>query len=402
MDKDVRPYRCWVVSLVAAVLCNACSHGAADAPLQHQMYVWQRVWTPEVTAAMEHADTYVSGWRILVAEADVHGAWKEFSPSIVTMAGAPNKSLTAVIRIEGQQGLEDGEKLAARFLAWVDAQPTGRWSTLEIDYDCPTRQLPGYIELMRSLRRALPTGMRLSLTALPTWISSPDLPTLLSVADESVLQVHSVLDPHRGLFVGTVAMSWTESYARVTGKPFNVALPDYGSRVAWDKAGHLVGVLSEESATLSGPVQQELEADPKDVAAFLERLRIGHVSHLTGVVWFRLPVGGDQRIWSLATLGSVIEGHPLISRSAVSAERDDFGAYRVIVSNVGTVDIPLPRTVRVSSCVQADGLTGYVVRHGSDDLTFTTGRSSMLRVGQRVAIGWTRCGFSQEDLALED
>ena len=394
-------YRRWAVSLCAAVLCSACGDETVSTPLQQQVYVWQRVWTPAVTAAMERADSYVSGWRILVAETYVRGGWKEFSPA-ATISGVTPKSLTAVIRIEGQRGLQDSDQLAAQLLAWVRAQPTGRWSTLEIDYDCPTRQLRGYISLMRSLRQALPTGMRLSLTALPAWISSSDLPTLLSVADESVLQVHSVLDPHRGLFVGTVAMSWATSYSHVTDKPFRVALPDYGSRVAWDKAGHLLSVLSEESAIQSGPIQQELEADPRDVADFLEQLRIKHARNLTGIVWFRLPVEGDQRIWSLSSLETVIQGRPLISQRTVSEERDNLGAYRVIVSNVGTVDMPLPRTVRMNSCVQADGLTGYVVRHGSDDLTFVTGRSSMLRVGQRVAIGWTRCGFRREDLALED
>lgn len=394
-------YRGWVVSLLVAVLCSACEEESVSTPLRHQMYVWQRVWTPAVTTAMERADSYTAGWRILVAETDLRGAWKELSP-VVAAEGVTPKSLTAVIRIEGQGGLEDSEKLAAQFLTWVRAQPTGRWTTLEIDYDCPTRQLRGYVGLMRSLRGALPASMHLSLTALPTWISSPDLPTLLSVADESVLQVHSVLDPRRGLFVSGVAMSWTKSYSRVTDKPFSVALPDYGSRVAWDEAGHLLSVLSEEAATQSGPVQKELEADPRDVAAFLEQLRAKHARNLTGIVWFRLPVEGDQRIWSLYCLESVIQGRPLISRRAVSAERDSFGAYRVIVSNVGTVDMSLPRTVRMNSCVQADGLTGYVVRHQSNGLTFVTGRSTMLRVGERVAIGWTRCDFSQEDLALDD
>jgi hypothetical protein len=394
-------YRRWVVSLWVAVLCSACGDETVSTPLQQQMYVWRRVWTPAVTAAMERANSYVSGWRILVAEADVRGAWKEFSP-VAAMSEVTPKSLIAVIRIEGQRGLPDSEKLAARLVTWVHAQPTGQWSTLEIDYDCPTRELRGYISLLRSLRQALPPGMHLSLTALPAWISSSDLPTLLSVADESVLQVHSVLDPHRGLFVGTVAMRWAASYSRVNDKPFSVALPDYGSRIAWDEAGHLLSVLSEEPGTQSGSVQKELEADPRDVAAFLEQLRIKHARNLTGIVWFRLPVEGDRRIWSLSSLESVIRGRPLISQRAVTTERDNFGAYRVMVSNVGTVDIPLPRTVRMNSCVQADGLTGYVVRHGSDNLTFVAGRSSMLRVGQHVVIGWTRCGVRQEDLSLED
>lgn len=386
-----------MVLLLATALSGATDSGEVRTPLQHQMYIWQRAWTDRVSEAMEHAAPYVSGWRVLVAETDRRGEWRFFLP-----LPDPTKSLTAVIRIDGQRRLEDASAVTEHVLAWARAQPAGRWSGIEIDYDCPTRQLRTYTRLLESLRSALPPDTRLSLTALPTWIGSPDLPDLLSTADESVLQVHSVLDPRRGLFVGSLAVSWTTSYSRITHKPFSVALPDYGSRVAWDSTGKLASVLSEQSGIQTSPVQKELEADPTEVAAFLENLRATHPRNLTSIVWFRLPVADDRRIWSLEALETVIEARPLTPRLNVDVERDNLGAYRVILSNSGTADMTLPRTIKAKPCVQADALPGYTLRHGSDDLVFTARGDSKLRVGQQVTVGWTRCAINREDLSLED
>lgn len=204
------------------------------------------------------------------------------------------------------------------------------------------------------------------------------------------------------MFVRSLAEAWTRSYARLTYKPFSIALPDYGSRVAWDSAGRLVSVLSEQPGVQSSLTQKELEADPKELAAFLDVLRTNRPTNLTTVAWFRLPTQDDQRIWSLATLQTVIEGRTLTPLMIINVERDDLGAYRVILSNVGTVDMTLPRTVRAKPCIQADGLAGYTLHHESNGLTFTTRADSKLRVGQRVEVGWTRCASSWEDLSLEE
>jgi Protein of unknown function (DUF3142) len=70
---------------------------------------------------------------------------------------------------------------------------------VEVDYDCPSRQLLAYATFIRRLKATLPRETSLSITALPTWIGAYGLNDLLTAVDASVLQVHSVQDPRRGL-----------------------------------------------------------------------------------------------------------------------------------------------------------------------------------------------------------
>jgi hypothetical protein len=62
----------------------------------------------------------------------------------------------------------------------------------------------------------------------------------------------------------------------------------------------------------------------------------------------------------------------------------------------------VPSVVRSGPCLAADGLAGYFVVHSAGDLSFVRRDASMMRAGQRVAVGWTRCAVRREDLRLED
>jgi hypothetical protein len=383
-----------------AIFCASCDR-QVDTPLRHQTYVWQRAWTPAVTEAIERSASWMAGWHILLAETDESGDWREFSGHSAFVAPGL-KPLTAVVRIDGRRGLSDASGLTKRIQTLIRKQPPGRWSGLEIDYDCPSRQLYVYAAFIRALKAALPRAVTVSVTALPTWIEAPGIDALLAAADESVLQVHSVLDPHQGLFDRRRAAGWIAAYSKLSDKPFRVALPNYGSRVAWSSTGRLLSVISEQDAVQLGPVQQELEARPQDVAALLSELSAAHAKNLVGILWFRLPVAQDRRIWSWRTWVAVIGAQALDARPVASARRDESGAYRIALENAGNLDMPLPRTIRVTPCVAADGVANYSIQHGSDRLAFNRRAQSTLRAGQRVEIGWTRCAPNQRDFRLED
>lgn len=310
--------------------------------------------------------------------------------------------MTAVIRIDGSRLLTDSDWLTGRVKSWLDPQPAGRWTDLEIDYDCPNRQLPLYARFLRSVRAVLPTGMTLSVTALPAWIRESSLRNVLEQTDRSVLQVHSVMDPHRGLFDPALAAKWVAAYSTVSPGPFEVALPDYGSKVSWDEQGRVVAITSEGPESWQ-PAAVELNVDPHEVAAFLAPLVHSHPGNLTGIVWFRLPLESDRRIWSIQTLASVIAGKPLTSEFAVNVERDDQGAYHLVLDNIGTVDTDLPHIVHVGrNCLASDGSGLYSVDRVGGELAFERHQMRKLHVGQRVAVGWTRCKFDKEDVHLED
>ncbi|MGB5037546.1 MAG: DUF3142 domain-containing protein, partial [Blastocatellia bacterium] len=54
---------------------------------------------------------------------------------------------------------------------------------LQLDLDVPTRLLSRYGELLRAVDARLPEGSQLSVTGLPTWMTSKDLSTMLEPVD---------------------------------------------------------------------------------------------------------------------------------------------------------------------------------------------------------------------------
>jgi Protein of unknown function (DUF3142) len=390
----------FVSIVLVATLIGGCG-GVSDAPLSQEAYVWQRVWTPAVSEAVRGAPRPISGWRVLVAQADATGGWQQFNPDVSALESA-HRPLIAVIRIDGQRPVADVKRLAGDISRRFQAFPHGMWRGLEVDYDCSTNGLDQYRRLLTDLRSRLPADVDLSVTALPTWIRSDRLRDLLSIPDQSVLQVHSVIDPHRGLFDPVLARAWIEAYARVSGRPYYIALPDYGSRVEFDARGRLVGVISEEEEPGPERAGEELQADPATVGRFLAALRAHHPSAVRGVVWFRLPVEGDQRIWSTETWGRVMLGKALDRHLVVEVLKDKSGAYQLRLSNDGSADAPMPRQVAVPvACLESDGEGLYEVQRRADEIVWRISTERWLNVGDSVRVGWSRCRFKAGDVHLE-
>ena len=188
--------------LVALLLCvvglsqSTLPTGAPRSPLPHDAYIWQRVWTPQVIAAAQRSADLVRTWRVLVAEADSTGHWIKVAVPWEALQST-GRPIVAVVRIDGRLDDTRMPPLLDR-IALLAATPAV--SGLEIDYDCPTSKLVAYAGFLDALRARLLTTLKLSITALPTWMNSPALERLAPNLDELVLQVHAVDDPHRGLF----------------------------------------------------------------------------------------------------------------------------------------------------------------------------------------------------------
>lgn len=387
--------------VVMACVIGGCGT-ASDQPFSQEAYVWQRMWTPAVSEAVRDVPQPISAWRVLVAQADATGGWRQFDPDIPALKSG-HRPLTAVIRIDGQRRITDAGPMASDILQRFQAFPRGVWRGLEVDYDCPTDALAQYRHLLSDLRSGLPSDVDLSITALPTWIGSDRLRDLLSVPNQSVLQVHSVIDPHRGLFDPVLARAWIEAYARVSGRPFYIALPDYGSRVEFDGKGRLVEVASEEEDLGPERAGEELQSDPAAVGRFLAALRASHPSSVRGVIWFRLPVEGDQRIWSTETWRRVMSGEALRPHLVIGVSRDDYRAFQLRLSNVGSADAAMPRQVAVPvRCLESDGEGLYEVLHREDETVWRLSAGHWLAAGGSARVGWIRCRFKAKDVHLEN
>jgi len=381
-----------IALLLALVLVLTAGCERHDAPpLDQQLYVWQRQWTPAHDAALRDSHADFSTLRVLALQAFPNAGWSRarIDPVLLRRDGRP---VIAVVRLDGQLKALDQQEITAQIRQVIsDWQGQGlNLAGVEIDHDAGNARLPSYREFLAHLREALPTSLPLSITALPSWLDSHELPALLSTVDSSVLQVHAVSDPRRGLFDADQARQWAKAWSRVTTKPFYLALPAYGVALLPSAEGAPV-VESEVTLEREG-LRRELLADPQSLRTLGTELRADPPEHLAGLIWFRLPLANDRRAWSLTTLRAVARADVLDSQLALQLSADN-GLYDIGISNQGNLDSAWPErlTLAVSGCDGADALAGYALQQRPDLLTFTRLRDGRIPAGGQRAIGWARC-----------
>ncbi len=361
--------------------------------LPQAAYIWQRVWTPSHRGVLANSHELFNQLRVLAAQLQSGEGWFDAHVDLQALQ-VDGRAVRPVIRLDGRLPKLDAADIAQRSAHIVsDWRAAGvHVDGIEIDFDCPSARLPEYAKLLSAVRAALPREVQLSITALPDWIDAPGLPDVLAVADEAVLQVHAVRDPALGLFDAGKAAQWIARFAARSEKPFDLALPAYGSALVFDRAGQRVGVESEAGLAQAGE-RQELNADPGAVAALLRKLEAAPPTHLRGIVWFRLPLPGDRRAWALATLAAVINAQPLQAQLVASAQSTGTGAFDLQVANRGTLDALLPASVEIGGqgCGDADALPGYRIEHPATGLRFVRESDARLPASQSRALGWVRC-----------
>ncbi|MGF0240138.1 DUF3142 domain-containing protein [Rhodococcus sp. IEGM1300] len=376
--------------LTALVLLNGCDKPDAP-PLDQQLYVWQRQWTQAHEAALKDSRADFSTLRVLALQAFAQSGLRRsrIDPELLKRDGRP---LIAVVRLDGQlQSLDTADVIAQIQHVIADWQALGlRVDGVEIDHDAGNARLPAYRIFLTDLRAALPSALALSITALPAWLNSPQLPALLSTADSSVLQVHAVSDPQRGLFDPAQAKKWAKDWSRITQKPFYLALPAYGVALLPSDGG--APVVESEVPIERGGKRRELLADPQQLSTLARELRDDPPAHMAGLIWFRLPLVNDRRAWSLTTLRAVARGDALDSRLTLNLSAQE-GLYDISVRNQGNLDSAWPErlTLAAQGCEGADALAGYTLQQTSDLLTFTRVRDGRIAAGGQRAIGWARC-----------
>lgn len=322
--------------LLAATACAPPPR--ATGPLPHEAFVWQRAWTPEVLRAAESRDGLpLDGLVVLAAEL----TWDAGRPQDTRIAFGRSVAPAALaIRVETPPAWDDPGPLAA-LAAGVAAAHAPR--ELMIDLDAPESRLDAYsrwIAAARAAVRAAVPGAKLTITALPAWLSDARaFRRLARATDGFVLQVHS-LEPPAGpgrpatLCDPARARAWIEAAAQA-GVPFRVALPAYGYRARYDRAGKLLG-LSADAPRDGSP--DEVIADPVAMAGLVRDLTAERPELLRGVVWFRLPVSEDRIHWQATTLAEVIAGRVPRATFRGAAARSAFGPLDISLCNDGTAD----------------------------------------------------------------
>ena len=379
-----------LVPLGLLLLFSGCQPAPTTA-LDQQLYIWQRQWRPAHEQALAQSRADFSTLRVLALQAQPKAGWSRARVDLAQLK-ADGRPVIAVIRLDGQLPALDLElantQISTLLADWQagGVTPAG----LEIDHDSGSARLPGYTDFLVKLRGLLPPSLKLSITALPAWLDSPQLPALLQAVDSSVLQVHAVSNPRLGLFNPGQARDWAERWGRVSDKPFYLALPAYGVALLPDDQGG--PVVEAEVALSRGGERRELLSDPQQLATLAQQLRAKPPAHLAGLIWFRLPLPGDRRAWSLTTLRAVARGEALASQWRVELSARD-GLYDIRLANVGNLDRPLPERVVLDAeqCDGVDGINGYTLQQTSKQLIFTRQSSVRIAAGGQRALGWARC-----------
>lgn len=385
-DRMHRSLCCLCLSLLA-LLCAACSP-PASAPLDQQVYIWQRQWQPAHRQVLAQTKNDFTTLRVLALQFHPKAGWARAYPDLQQLI-ADGRPVVMVIRLDGQLPQPDqAQTLSQTASLLTEWQASGvNLQGVEIDHDCASARLPAYTDLLAALRPTLPAGLALSITALPTWLNSPHLQALLRQVDSSVLQVHAINDPRDGLFDPRQAQRWAEAYGKRSEKPFMLALPAYGVAVI-DSSRQ----VESEAPLDTGGSRRELLADPQQVANLLTTLHERRLENLHGIIWFRLPLPGDRRAWPLATLQAVMQGQPL--SASITVDVTQAGPLRELtLVSTGNRDVGLPARVSLtgSHCEAADAVAGYRLEQSENGPVFVRQQPARLAAGQRQALGWARC-----------
>ncbi len=386
-------------------------------PLPHEAYVWQRHWPSNVSAAVQsRAHTFT---RIVFLAGEVtfnrpSPTWTPAAPDLPTLrsiAQSPsNTSIGLALRVGPFPGPFAPSNPPATFIrnaarqALRSAQSAGiPIDEFQIDFDCADRHLHGYQSWITALKQDLhPTPV--ILTALPSWIHQPAFPSLVRAADGYVLQVHSLQRPASPahptpLCDPDAAIAAVEQAARtIPDVPFRVALPTYSYELAYHPNGRFLALAAEGPPLAHSPdsILVELHSDPTALAGLVARWSTNRPAPLNGIIWYRLPVPGDQRNWRWPTLLSVIQGQP--PKPSLHAHAHPIpnspGLADIQLTNSGTADIQGPVSIHThwtrSQRVGADALHGFTADFPSPTNVLFTHPTCRLPAGSGIRIGWVR------------
>lgn len=158
----------WLVGLVVALLAAQAgtSPPAVQASPGFFLWAWER---PEDLRFLNPRET---GVAFLAATVFLRRDFVEVRPRLQPLRLSPGTALVAVVRIESLAGEGFTLDMAQRTdvaRAIARAASTPGVSAVQLDYDARLSERPFYSALLRDVRKEIPEGTGLSITALASW-----------------------------------------------------------------------------------------------------------------------------------------------------------------------------------------------------------------------------------------
>ncbi len=396
---------CCALAVALVVRVKTSGGERAAGPMLCAFYVWQRVWSAPVVAAVKTAPDWVDGMVPLGAEVAWRSdgtpevAWPDVDFEALRLAGRTTGAVLRVGPCEVSPATVPmlcgtARELLARFREGGVAP-----KELQVDFDCAASQLEGYRSWLAQVRKAV-APVAVHPTVLPSWLTHPAFAALARESGGFILQVHATERPRSdaaetALCEAESARVWVERAGRI-GVPFRVALPTYTYVVGFAPGGKLLGILAEGEARVwpPGTVVRAFRPDATQLAALVDRWLKDRPACLTGVLWYRLPVPTDTLNWRWPTLAAVTAGRA--PRRALHVETSGTSPMDMTLVNTGEADEPLPSEVVITggeAGAEADGVGGYRAETRGHDVVFHRAPElAPLRLtpGMRHPLGWVR------------
>ncbi len=391
----------------ACLLALASCHRQPAAPLPQRAYVWQREWTPAVSAAVVQTSPKLKG--LVVFGADV--SWRDGRPRTLRCTldwktlRELRRPIGIVMRIAPWPGPFDDAAITqelvsqARSLLDRAKQEQVPCGEFQIDFDCAQKRLAGYTRWLKALRDAV-KPVRFVITTLPAWLDEKSFPGLLDQTDGWVLQVHSAMPEKTGAQVSACdperARRWVAKAAKLH-RPYEVALSTYSAQAGYDESGKMLGLALDgiQPAWPGGTRIMQFDSDADALVKLVNEWQADHPPGMQGILWYRLPVATDQRNWRWPTFAAVLEGRVPSHHLSVHSEGDNPVDLSLI--NDGEGDEPLAsREVRVrwsdGTVTASEALPGWTATTGPGQAVFISSATITQRLspGARRGIGWLR------------
>ncbi len=398
------------LSRAAALLLSclaACHESTPSGPLPQRAYVWQREWTPAVSAAVIQASPKLAG--LVIFGADI--SWRDGKPKTLRCAidwktlRDLHKPVGIAMRIAPWRGPFDNElvthEIVSQSLALLQRakQEQVECNEFQIDFDCAQKKLDGYSLWLKALREAVkPT--RFVITTLPAWLDEPAFSRMLAQVDGWVLQVHSAMPEKADARVSACdperARKWVAKAEKLR-KPFEVALSTYSAQAGYNEQGKLLGLALDgiQPAWPAGTRIMQFDSDADELAKLVGEWQAWHPTGMQGILWYRLPVTTDQRNWRWPTFAAVIEGRFPTHHLTVRTEGGN--PVDLSVVNDGEADESLDHAEVISTWPgpapeAAEALPGWTVSLDANQARFVHAKEQTRRLppGARQNIGWLR------------
>ena len=328
------------------------------------------------------------------------------SPALLA-APSLKRSATVVLRLNRHGGdfATDSAWNAAiigEFLRAKDALQNAGAAVDEaqLDFDCPVSRLRDYAAFLRDIKPRC-HDLRLTVTGMPAWLDSQDLPELLAATDGWTLQVHLTDLPRNPDMLPPLcdtgrARTWA-ARASALGKPFRIALPTYSYRAHFDASGKFLGVESESGKRPPASASTRIwEPDTRKLAALVNSWRAAPLlANFTGVDWYRLPCDDDRLNLAPAAFAKLLQGEaPAPGKIELRLTRfagDRLADFAAV--NTGELDADLPGKI----CADFGPLKPLAydlpgsrrLRESDTELVFAP-PATRLRPGESRPLGWFR------------